>query len=90
LEMQSLASFESQFDRFVNRYGRTMATSDAGVRAFAAHGGKTILWHGVADGQFKKHWALAQQTNFFVFTRHRGCCIARAAMGHNLSISWSR
>ena len=26
-----------------------MDTSDPDVRAFAAHGGKTILWHGVAD-----------------------------------------
>jgi hypothetical protein len=49
LEKPSLVGFESQFDKFVNRYGPTMDTSDPDVRAFAAHGGKTILWHGVAD-----------------------------------------
>jgi hypothetical protein len=49
LEGPSLAGFESQFSKFVNRYGPTMDTSDPDVRAFAAHGGKTILWHGVAD-----------------------------------------
>jgi feruloyl esterase len=49
LEVPSLARFESQFDRFVNRYGPAMDTSDPDLRAFAAHGGKTILWHGVAD-----------------------------------------
>ena len=49
LEKPSLARFESQFNKFVNRYGPTMDTSDPDVRAFAAHGGKIILWHGVAD-----------------------------------------
>ena len=49
LEGPSLAGFESQFGKFVKRYGPTMDTSDPDVRAFAAHGGKTILWHGVAD-----------------------------------------
>ncbi len=49
LERPSLAGFESQFDTFVRRFGRTMDTADPDLRAFAAHGGKTILWHGVAD-----------------------------------------
>jgi feruloyl esterase len=49
LENPSMTGFESQFDKFVNRYGPTMDTSDPDVRAFAAHGGKIILWHGVAD-----------------------------------------
>jgi hypothetical protein len=49
LERPTLASFESQFDKFVNRYGPTMDTSDPKVGSFAAHGGKTLLWHGVAD-----------------------------------------
>jgi hypothetical protein len=49
LERPSLARFESQFNNFVNRYGPTMDTSDPSIGAFAAHGGKTILWHGVAD-----------------------------------------
>jgi Tannase and feruloyl esterase len=49
LERPTLARFESQFNKFVSRYGPTMDTSDPDVRAFAARGGKTILWHGVAD-----------------------------------------
>ncbi len=44
----SMATFESMFDEFVERYGM-MDTSDPNLGMFAKHGGKTILWHGIAD-----------------------------------------
>jgi hypothetical protein len=45
----SIAGFEEQFDEFVERYGGVMDTSDPDLSRFAASGGKTIIWHGVAD-----------------------------------------
>jgi hypothetical protein len=37
------------FDQFVERYGAVMDTSSPDLRAFAERGGKTIIWHGIAD-----------------------------------------
>src|SRR6202035_3739647 len=45
----SVAAFEVQFDEFVERYGGVMDTSTADLGAFAERGGKTIIWHGIAD-----------------------------------------
>jgi feruloyl esterase len=45
----SMAEFEDEFDAFVDRYGPVMDTSDPDLSAFADGGGKTIIWHGVAD-----------------------------------------
>lgn len=48
-EALSFATFEQGFDQFVERYGAVMDTSTPDLAAFAGRGGKTILWHGVAD-----------------------------------------
>jgi feruloyl esterase len=45
----SIAAFEAEFDQFVERYGGVMDTSDPDLSGFAENGGKTIIWHGVAD-----------------------------------------
>ena len=45
----STVAFERLFDQFVERYGAVMDTSSPDLQAFAERGGKTILWHGVAD-----------------------------------------
>lgn len=45
----SIAGFEGAFEKFVERYGAVMDTSNPDLSAFADRGGKTILWHGVAD-----------------------------------------
>lgn len=45
----SVTAFENFFDSFVQRYGAVMDTSNPDLSAFAARGGKTLLWHGVAD-----------------------------------------
>jgi hypothetical protein len=45
----SIRTFETQFDEFIERYGGVMDTSNPDLGAFAKHGGKTILWHGIAD-----------------------------------------
>jgi feruloyl esterase len=45
----SIAGFEDEFDEFVERYGAVMDTSDPDLSGFAHGGGKTILWHGIAD-----------------------------------------
>ena len=44
----SLAAFEIQFDEFVERYA-VMDTASPDLREFAEAGGKTLIWHGVAD-----------------------------------------
>jgi feruloyl esterase len=43
-----LSVFELQFDEFVERYA-VMDTSSPDISEFAERGGKTIIWHGVAD-----------------------------------------
>lgn len=45
----SMAAFEILFDQMVERYAAIMDTANPDLRTFAEHGGKTILWHGVAD-----------------------------------------
>jgi feruloyl esterase len=45
----SFAAFEKLFDEFVERYGAVMDTSSPALSSFAKRGGKTIIWHGVAD-----------------------------------------
>jgi Tannase and feruloyl esterase len=43
------ANFEKVFDQFTGRYGAVMDTANADLSDFSKHGGKTIIWHGVAD-----------------------------------------
>jgi hypothetical protein len=44
-----MSDFAREFDRFVERYGEVMDTSNPDISGFANGGGKTIIWHGVAD-----------------------------------------
>lgn len=45
----SIADFEAEFDEFVERYGAVIDTSNPDLSGFADRGGKTIIWHGIAD-----------------------------------------
>ncbi len=43
------ATFEELFDQSVEQYGQVYNTGNPDLSAFAAAGGKTILWHGMMD-----------------------------------------
>jgi feruloyl esterase len=45
----SIRGFERAFEEFVQEYGPVMDTSSPDLSRFADRGGKTILWHGIAD-----------------------------------------
>jgi feruloyl esterase len=44
--------FEALFNRSVSEFGEVFDTSNSDLRAFYARGGKTIIWHGLADSNF--------------------------------------
>jgi feruloyl esterase len=46
------SGFELLFDQSVEQYGEVFDTSRANIRAFGDHGGRTIIWHGLADNDF--------------------------------------
>jgi hypothetical protein len=71
------SGFESLFDQSVEQYGDVFDTSRANIRAFADHGGRTIIWHGLADNNFTANGSIqyvdsirrelgAQRTNDFL------------------------
>jgi hypothetical protein len=79
-----------------------MDTSDSHVGAFAAHGGKTILWHGVEDDvipaagtvhyvqSIRKSLGAGATGKFLRFYEAPGVLHCQGGEGHNLSICWSR
>ncbi|MEU5259776.1 tannase/feruloyl esterase family alpha/beta hydrolase [Amycolatopsis sp. NPDC021455] len=45
----TFSRFEQLFAQSVKEFGPTIATDDPDLSAFAARGGKVLLWHGLAD-----------------------------------------
>jgi len=46
------AGFEQLYDQALEQFGAAMDTSNPDIGAFAARGGKTLIWHGLDDNNF--------------------------------------
>ncbi|HEY0932314.1 MAG TPA: tannase/feruloyl esterase family alpha/beta hydrolase [Trebonia sp.] len=49
------AQFDQLFAQSVREFSTTLATDNPDLTAFHAHGGKILIWHGLADGLIPPH-----------------------------------